>query len=186
MKLQISTREKRFLSSRKQFILLQLKITNQFCIEFFTTSKRAYQAASLSKELPTAHAVKARDSYQQCTLHDGKVARRQKRICSFQGADKTDDKSFHRFHVIATSEFLAHLAMWNYLWLQRRWHHHTALQTVSAFDISDPESAWQMWNDWKCVQRHCSALGVCLLGSVCVSTYFLGSLCAKCFIVFIS
>lgn len=66
---------------------------NQCCIEFFTTSKKAYQAALLSKELATAHIVKACDGYQQSTLDDGRVAQCQKRIWSFQCTDKMDDKS---------------------------------------------------------------------------------------------
>lgn len=38
---------------------------NQCCIEFFTTSKKAYQAASLSKELAITHILKACDKNQQ-------------------------------------------------------------------------------------------------------------------------
>lgn len=43
---------------------LNLKMINQRCIEFFNTSKKAYQAASLSKELAITHILKACDKNQ--------------------------------------------------------------------------------------------------------------------------
>lgn len=57
-------KKNQFLSSWKH-LFLKLKMINQCCIEFFIMSKKAYQAASLSKELAVTHILKPCDKNQQ-------------------------------------------------------------------------------------------------------------------------
>ena len=101
---------------------LKLKMINQCCIEFFTTSKKAYQAAVLSKKLAVTHTLRACDKNQQ---HPAwmmvKWLAVRTFIWSLEGSGKMNEAHFimNVLIFIAASTCLDHLMMQVYL---RLWY----------------------------------------------------------------
>lgn len=155
---------------------LKLKMINQWCIEFFTASKRAYQAASLSKELAITHILKACDKNQQHLAWTmAKWLSVKERIWCLECAGMMDETRNHHkfpfwflyfFHVIAASKSLDQWMMWVYPWWQGMQHQKAQKVSVLIWKMGTRERTRDVGITWFLTTTEISSLYKVVMANV--------------------